>query len=162
ALGRLRVAQLTAEHLRGLYARLQPPEGHLSPKSVREVHLTLRQALRQAVDDGWLARNVALAVRPPKPPRRAAQRVLTAAELERFWRVAREHRLAALWRLIPLVGGRSGELRALRWADFDERRGLLAVRRHLTGSEDAGRRLRTKDPKTEAGTRLLELDEALV
>src|SRR5262249_59556800 len=51
---------------------------------------------------------------------------------------------------------------ALRRADFDERRGLLAVRRHLTGSEDARRRLRTKDPKTEAGTRLLELDEALV
>lgn len=162
ALGRLRLTQLTAEHLRALYGRLQPPEGHLSPKSVREVHLTLRQALQQAVDDGWLARNVALAVRPPRQPQRSTQRVVSVADLERFWRVAREHRLFALWRIVPYLGGRSGELRALRWEDFDERRRQLLICRHLTRSEDGGRRLHTKDPKTEAGTRLLELDDELV
>jgi integrase len=76
--------------------------------------------------------------------------------------VAREHRLVALWRLLPYLGGRSGELRALRWEDFDERRRLLLIRRHLARSEDAGRRLHTKDPKTAAGARLLELDDELV
>ena len=162
ALGRLRLSQLTPEHLRVHYARLQPPEGHLSPKSVREVHLTVRQALQQAVDDGWLARNVALAVRPPAAPGRPAQRVMSAAELDRFWRVADGHRLCALWRLVPFLGSRSGELRALRWEDFDARRGVLVIQRTLVRSEDAGRRLREKAPKTAAGTRALDLGDELV
>jgi integrase len=145
-----------------LYARLRPPEGHLSPKSVREVHLTLRQALQEAVDDGWLARDVALAVRPPAATARPARRVMSAAELDRFWRVADGHRLFALWRLVPYLGGRSGELRALRWEDFDERRGLLVFRRSLVESGDAGRRLREKAPKTVAGTRVLDLSDELI
>ncbi len=161
-LGPLNVQALTAEHLREHYARLQPPQGHLSPKSVREVHLTIRQALQQAVDDGWLARNVALAVQPPKQTMHSAQRVMDAADLGRFWQVAREHRLYALWRLVPFLGGRSGELRALRWVDVNLRRGVLVFRRSLISSEDAGRRLRVKDPKTVAGTRVLDLSDELV
>jgi hypothetical protein len=32
-LGRFKVSALTAEHLRGLYARLQPPDGHLARRA---------------------------------------------------------------------------------------------------------------------------------
>ena len=60
ALGARRLSALRPEHLRGLYAAKL--RGGLSPKSVRYLHLTIDQALDQAVRDGDLPRNVAAAV----------------------------------------------------------------------------------------------------
>jgi integrase len=50
---------------------------------VRQAHAVSHQALKQAVADGLLARNVAAAVRPPKvPPPRV--RALHPDEVSRF------------------------------------------------------------------------------
>ena len=64
--------------------------------------------------------------------------------------------------LASLFPSRAGELRALRWEDVDARARTLTVRRSVERAEDAGRVLRTKAPKTAAGTRLVELDPALL
>ena len=133
----------------------------MAPKSIRELHGTVRLALQQAVDDRILERNEALLVRLPRVPRFAA-RVLSSAELAAFWRVARGDRHFALWYLASLFPSRAGELRALRWEDVDARARTLTVRRSLERAEDAGRVLRTKAPKTAAGVRLVELDPALL
>jgi integrase len=129
---------------------------------VREVHGALRLALRQAVDDGLLARNVAALVKPPKREARSRQFVLSPEQLRRFWRVAEPDRLHALWRLAALVPSRGGELRALTWDDLDARRGLLVIRRSVQRAGDGGRTLITKDPKTRAGTRAVRLDGDLL
>ena len=50
---------------------------------MQEAHVTLHQALQQAVVDGLLVRNVCEAVTPPKAPRSEA-RSLTPAEVERL------------------------------------------------------------------------------
>jgi integrase len=166
-LGALPLRALRADDLRALYARLQAAPGAdsigrgLAPKTIRELHGTVRLALRQAVDDRILERNEALLVRLPRVPR-FAPRVLSSAELAGFWRVARGDRLYALWYLASLFPSRAGELRALRWEDVDARARTLTVRRSLERAEDAGRVLRTKAPKTAAGTRLVDLDPALL
>ena len=57
-LGDKRLRDLQPAHLRELYANLGV---RLAPKSVRNVHVALSNALSLAVSDGYIARNVAKA-----------------------------------------------------------------------------------------------------
>lgn len=64
-LGRVKLDNLTPTHLRGLYRdRL---DAGLSPRRVQLVHTTLPKALKQAVADGLVPRNVAGVVKAPRP-----------------------------------------------------------------------------------------------
>jgi integrase len=54
-LGPLKLKNLTPAHVRGLYKeKLQS----LSPRTVQYIHVTLHKALKQAVSDGLIPRNV--------------------------------------------------------------------------------------------------------
>jgi integrase len=146
-LGRVRLAALTAEDVRALQgALLRAPGG-----TGRKVRGTLRQAVRQAVDDGLLARNVVDAARPPRPGRPVA-RTLRPREVVALWRAAAGHPLEALFRLASLVPTRSGELLRLRWDD------LSAPRPDGTWTG----RLTVRESKTGAGERTVDLDAGLL
>jgi integrase len=119
----VRVEQLAAADVRGLLAALLATR---APATVRHVRSTLRQAMALAVVDGLAVRNVVDDVPAPRLPRRPP-RALQDAELARFWRAARKHRLYALWLLAARTGLRQGEQRALRWTDIDKRAGTLTV-----------------------------------
>lgn len=62
-LGPLKLKALTPAHLRGLYK--EKLEAGSSARTVQYIHVTLHKALKQAVMDGLLPRNVAEAVKPP-------------------------------------------------------------------------------------------------
>jgi integrase len=62
-LGRLKLKNLTPAHVRRLY---REKSESLSPRSVNYIHITLHKALRQAVMDGLIPRNVADAVKVPQ------------------------------------------------------------------------------------------------
>jgi hypothetical protein len=68
ALGRTKLKNLTPAQVRGLY-RQKLDEG-LSPRTVQYVHATLHKALKQAVADGLIPRNVTEAVKAPRPGRK--------------------------------------------------------------------------------------------
>ena len=53
--------------------------------------------------DGLLARNVALPIKLPKLAERSRQYALSPDEVRRFWAVAADDRLYALWRLATQV-----------------------------------------------------------
>ena len=152
-LGKVKLAALRPEHLRRLYAaKLTQPRGPvvnangrkigranadqpLSARTVRYIHVTVHQALAQAVKDGDLARNIAEAVTPPKLDRRE-MRALAPEEVTRFMARAAQHRLAALWTLALHTGCREGELLALKWSDITwndgSGRATVTVQRNLT------------------------------
>ena len=166
ALGRTRIADLRPEDLRRLYA--QALRAGLSPKSVRAVHLTVSQALKQGVRDGDLYRNVADSVRPPKAERRE-MRVLSPEEVERLLAAAgaaaaRARRgrdaghaaaIEAFVTIAVYTGLREGELLGLKWPDVGWNAGTLTVQRSLTRVR-AGRPT-LRDPKTAAGLRTVHL-----
>lgn len=77
----------------------------------------LKVALKQACQEGLLARNPAKYVKMPKVARRERP-TWSENELRAFARVAAADRLAACWRL-SLLGMRRGELLGLRWSDVD-------------------------------------------
>ena len=68
ALGRLKLKDLNPAHVRALYR--EKLDSGLSAATVRKMHSILRKALKQAVLDGLIPRNVCDAVKPPKVERK--------------------------------------------------------------------------------------------
>lgn len=155
ALGTVPLGDLKAGDLRALYRELMRS---YAGSTVLKVHRLIHQALRDAVNEEVLPRNVADLVRPPtyvKPERRA----LTEDEAHAFIEAARQDRYYVLWLLAIGTGMRRGELLGLRWSDIDWRRGLLTVRHQE-------QQLRTGwvggEPKSAAGKRILPLPPTLI
>jgi len=85
---------------------------------VRNIHAMLHRALKDAVRLGYLVRNVADAVTPPRGASPEMQ-VWTPDQLRAFLAHVRHDRLYALWLLVVTTGMRRAELAGLRWIDTD-------------------------------------------
>jgi integrase len=62
-LGRIKLKNLTPAHVRGLYR--EKLDSGLSASSVQRIHALLHKALKQAVNDGLIPRNVTEAAKAP-------------------------------------------------------------------------------------------------
>ncbi len=155
ALGRVKLKNLTPNHVRGLYRdKLQPPRNGrpLSPRSVQYIHTTLHKALKQAVHDGLIPRNVCEAVKSPKPSKQEMH-PLSSEQAKVFLDTARGERLEALYVLAIHTGLRQGELLGLKWEDLDN--GYLYVQRSLShGKFNA--------PKTAKSRRRVKLSQRAI
>lgn len=130
-----------------------------TPLGTRSVALTLgrlKAALAMACADGWLARNPAEHVRPPRQHKRAGT-TWSEAQVRRFLERAGADRLAACWRL-SLLGMRRGEVDGLRWdaVDLDAGTVTIGLARVLVYGKVV-----VKPPKSERGYRTLPLDGEL-
>jgi integrase len=156
-LGDIPLQRLTTARVGAFYGELVASGGKggrpLSPKTVRYVHTTLRRALRDAVSDGLVARNVAAQARPPRA-RRVEMHTWTAAEVGSFLASVRMDRLYVAWVLLATLGVRRGELLGLRWVDVDLTTGRLAIRQTLVMVDG---RPAMAEPKTAKGRRSLML-----
>ena len=156
ALGRLKLKKLSPAHLAGFYQdRL---DAGFAAASVHKLHTTIRKALDQAVKWHMVPRNVAEAVRAPRPAPKE-MRTLSAEEARRFLEAARGDRLEALYMLAVTTGMRQGELLALKWQDVNLQSGTLSVRRTITKN---GGRLLLGEPKTKKSRRTIQLTESVV
>jgi integrase len=133
AIGRLKLTALTPAHVRGLYR--EKLDGGLSPRTVQYIHVTLNKALKQAVADGLVPRNVCEAVKPPRPQKREIA-PLSPEQARRFLEACRGERLEALFVLAVHTGMRQGELLGLKWEDVDLEAGTLQVQRALAQTND--------------------------
>jgi integrase len=149
-IGTERLRSVTPAMLTRFYGDLSTGGGHggrkLKPRTVRNVHRTIRTALEGAVDARLLDWNPA-ASKATKVPRvvSAERDVWTPAQLARFLEVASTDRLAALWILAASTGMRRAELVGLRWRDVDLDTGVLRVRRTIV---QYGSVIVEKEPKT--------------
>ena len=156
-LGDIPLQRLSTARVGAFYGELVASGGQkgrpLSPKTVRYVHTTLRRALRDAVADGLVVRNVAAQTRPPRA-RRVEMHTWTAAEVGAFLASVREDRLYAAWLLLATLGLRRGELLGLRWPDVDLTSGRIAIRNTLVMVDG---KPAMAEPKTAKGRRSLTL-----
>jgi integrase len=130
----------------------------LAPKTVRNVHVMLRRALRDAVKWGYLPRNPAEDAEPPAAHGRK-RKVWTAEQLRTFVEYVRDDRFFALWLLVVTTGLRRGELAGLREEDFDLKTARVtpAVPRVVVDGY-----AQDSEPKTAHGYRTLALDPVTV
>jgi integrase len=133
ALGAIRLQELKAADLKRYYT-----EQTLAPSTLAQHHAILHGALKAAMLEGFVTRNVAsLVIGKPRPQRDRddlrrncwepdeAQAFLAAAK-------AAGPQPAALYALALDSGARKGELCGLQWADLDLKRGTVTFVRQLT------------------------------
>ena len=104
ALGRLKLKALTPAHVRGLYR--EKLDAGLAPRTVQYIHLTLHKALKQAVMDGLIPRNVTEAVKVPQAHKKEVRPLTPAVH----------------------TGLRRSEILGLKWTNVDLERGSLRAR----------------------------------
>jgi integrase len=125
----------------------------LAPRTVGHAHRVLSVALRRAVDDGVLARNVA-AIRKPPAVEAVEVHILTPDQVTAVLEALRGHSLYPIAALALGTGMRRGELLALEWSDVDLDRAVLAVTKSV---EETKAGLRIKPPKSKRGRRTVSL-----
>ena len=159
-LGRIVLTELQPSHLQKYYAqaltdgRVDNKRGGLSPRTVLSHHRLLNEALSHGVRWGLLARNVALAVDPPRP-RRPETPTLAADGVRRLLDVARDTPIYPVVHLAAFTGLRRSELLGLRWLDLDLTLGTLSVVQVMHRLRDG--RVVFGEPKSAKGRRLLPL-----
>jgi integrase len=127
-LGGVKLKNLTPPHLRRLYK--EKLDSGLGTRSVQYIHTTLHKALKQAVADGLILRNVADSVKPPQL-KRTEIKPLSPEQAKGFLETAGGDRFEALYVLAITAGLRQGEILGLKWEDIDLEGGKLQVRRTL-------------------------------
>lgn len=162
-LGDVELQRLTPAQVGGLYRKLlsegrRRRPGGLSPKSVRNTHVVMHRALRDAVRWGYVVRNVAEAVDAPKV-KHEDMKFWTPAQLHRFLATVGNDRLSALWILFATTGMRRGEVAGLRWLDLDLEATRLLVRAPRVA---VGKEIVVSQPKTAKGRRAVSLDKFTV
>lgn len=156
ALGGVGLRDLDARSIQGLYARMAR-EGY-SHETRREIHVTLKMALRQAVRWNLLTRNPAEMVDAPRDLKTREDeeiRHLTDAQAGHLFVSARNSRWLNYYVVAVRTGLRPGEMLGLRWGDIDldSDPGSLRVRRTL----DTHSAALFGPPKTPAARRTVSL-----
>jgi integrase len=149
-LGSKRLNKLTPDTVQRLYATLQ---ARGAMRAAQKCHALLHRACRMAVLWRWLAENPCDRVLVPKhsPARKT---VWSAEQLRAFLEGSAQHWLFPLWLLLVTAGLRSGEARALTWADVDFDANTIHVNK--TRQRIDGEWVITT-PKTAAGERVVSL-----
>ena len=112
----------------------------------------LRVALRQAIRDGLVVRNVAAEARPPRTVPYQS-RTLTAPEARRLIAATVDDELGALWAVLVSTGLRQGEALGLAWRDVTA--DTLTVRQALARGWDGRPTLGV--PKSDRSRRTIAL-----
>lgn len=154
-LGKKKLKDLTRTHVKALYADRRE---RVSARTVQYVHVTLHKALKDAVEDSLLPRNVSDGLKPASARRHEIE-PLTVEQARTLLDAAKGDRLHALYVLAVHYGLRKGELLGLKWADIDLAAGVMQVRRTMSDSREEG----TIEESTKSGKgRRVELSRTAV
>lgn len=135
ALGDIPLAKLQANTLQDFFndklenGRLDG-KGGLSTRMVRGFYIVIHQALKQAVKEGLVIRNVAEATSPPTVVNKKMQ-PLTEEQLITFLEHVKDGPLFSAYLLAATTGLRRGELLGLCWDCVDLEKGTIMVKRQL-------------------------------
>lgn len=155
-LGKHRLSKLTPQHVQQFYT--QKLEEGLSTTTVRQIHLILHRALKDAIRMGLIQRNVTEMVRPPRK-RKVEMKTLDARQAALFVEAANGERLEALFVLAITTGMRQGELLGLRWQDVDIDKGIIHVRQALYITRGV---IYLTEPKTVNSRRTIQLAKVAI
>jgi integrase len=164
AMGSVPLYQLQPQHLLNYYGRALSQgradgKGGLSARSVLYQHRILSEALSHAVKMGYLVRNVAESIKPPKPVR-AAVSTLSPDDIERFLDAAKDTPYYVFFCTLLYTGLRRGELLALKWRNLDLDQGFIHV---VESAYKLGNgEYVIKEPKTPHSRRAVALPQSLV
>lgn len=103
---------------------------------IERSHIVMNQALKQAVANELISKNVAQGVKIPREDKKHERRVLTPEEQERFVAKAKTSYSGEVFIFALATGMRIGEILALTWDDIDFDDGIVSVNKTLVCTED--------------------------
>lgn len=165
-LGKLRPSQLKGFYAKKLKSgRADGKPGGLSNRSVQYMHVVLKLALKSAVEDELVARNVAAAVSAPrveKPKIRywEWEDAVTFLKHEREKYEKGQGRYYPVYLLALSTGMRRGELLGLKWQDIDFKKKTITIRHNLV--ETNGGPLLQDTLKTSNSYRTIEISDKVI
>lgn len=156
ALGRLRLTDIKRPDVRRFVDTLVT--AGRGATTVRRIIAVVQGALTAAMRDDIIAANPARGVRLPTVDAHEFE-PWTPVQVGAFLDRAAQHRLGALFEVAVMTGLRRAELVGLRWGDLDLARRELTVR---STRVQASGEVVENSPKTSAGRRVVQLDDAAV
>ncbi len=133
-------------------------KGGLSPRMIRYIHAILHGALKQAVREGLVIRNVTEAVTLPRHQRKEFT-PLTQEQVIKFLNSIKNDKFYPAILLDLGSGLRLGELLALRWQDVDLKNAVIRVRQSLASVK--GQWL-FQEPKSEKSRRSIPIPKDII
>jgi integrase len=150
---------LRAEHVQRFYS--EKACAGLAPRTIVYIHGVLYGAIKQAVKNQLVMRNVTEATALPRG-KRPEIHPLSRGEIHRLLVAAKDHRWFPAILLSVMTGCRRGELLGARWSDIDfdagvwyVRQALVRVKNHDATGADRKTRLISQPPKSETSRRPL-------
>ena len=145
------------------YISQKKTEGKISPKTINNTLVLLKEMFKHAVRWGYLRENPALYVEQPRVERREMD-FLTPEEIRSMLAQVRSHSYS-FFLSATLTGMRRGELLGLQWGDIDWHESQLRVRRSLffeTRRKGKERKWRFITPKSKNSIRVINMSPTLV
>ncbi|MBC9786527.1 site-specific integrase, partial [Heliobacterium chlorum] len=162
-LGNMKIQSLQTTQLQKLLNEKR--QSGLATRTVELILTTARTALKQAIHDELINKNIADYVRKPKPSPKQIS-VFTLDQMKEFMFIAEEDRLWIAFKLLLGTGMRVGELLALKWGDINLERGHIDVTKGtvLVKNENGPNKTHQiiQEPKTKNGYRRIPITEDLV
>ena len=163
ALGSIPLVALQPQHIQTYYSKAlqsgrKDGKGGLSAQTIRHDHRVLFEALRHAVKQGMLIRNVAETVDPPHPEHKEMA-TLGLESVNKLLDAARRTPHYDLFYTALYTGLRRSELLALRWHRVDLELATLSVVETI--HQLRNRQYVTRQPKSKRGRRLVALSPSL-
>jgi integrase len=164
-IGQIKLQELRPDHIQRVYNK-KLKEG-LSPRSVRYIHQVLHGALKQAMKNNYVYRNVSEATDlPPLEP--IPIHPLSQDEIQRLMDAISGSPVSLPFSISVTGGIRRGELLGQTWSALDLDNGIWRVEQQLVRirNEDpeatTKTRLVLKDPKTKTSVREVTLPDEIV
>lgn len=173
-IGRHRLDKLEPGHVRELYSVMRKPCPSPDEKTkrcahrpvhgraeatIRQTHAILSRALKVAMREGKVARNVCDMIDPPGTYKNTPQ-PLTVAEARKVLRAAKGDAIESRWYVALWLGMRQGEVLGLRWTDVDIENGLIYVRQAV--QRQTGKGLVVTELKSRASRRVIPLPNVVL
>lgn len=138
-LGHLKLKDLKSSTIQGVYNKMLKSgrtdgKGGLSEKSIRNIHLVLREALQVAFINDMIPKNPAAdgRVTTPERPKDKSIRVFTTEEQKAIERACSAHRWGMIILLDLYTGMRQGEILALSWNDINFDKNTISINKQLS------------------------------
>lgn len=140
-LGKVKMCDLSTHIIQQFYNELLKPSTKdkkaLSPKTVRDIHGVLHQALQQAVDNKLIVANPSDACKLPKGQSREIH-PFDGKHLIEFLETVKGHPHEYLYKITMFTGLREGEILGLSWDCINFENSYLTVKRQIRKNQEKG------------------------
>jgi integrase len=157
AIGGTQLVKLQPADVQKMESRLL--DSGLGANTVHHVHIALVKALKDAMRQGLIHRNVCQAVEPPSPGRYEVT-VPDAQAIREVLELAMDTPYGPVMHFIAYTGVRRGEAVALKWANVDLERAIVSITQ--TAQRFKGKGIVFEPTKSAAGRRGITLDSGTV